>query len=105
MKLEDKKAGDIGLTPEEYAFYSVLSENESTKFLEDQKMKELIHVIVDTIRKNATVDWEKREDVRAKLRLTVKKILMRYGYPPDLARIEADRVLEQGELLASELTR
>jgi type I restriction enzyme R subunit len=104
MKLEDKKAGDIGLTPEEYAFYSVLSENESTKFLEDQKMKELIHVIVDTIRKNATVDWEKREDVRAKLRLTVKKILMRYGYPPDLARIEADRVLEQGELLASELS-
>lgn len=103
MKLEDKKADDIGLTPEEYAFYSVLSENESTKFLEDKKMKELIHVIVDTIRKNATVDWEKREDVRAKLRLTVKKILMRYGYPPDLARIEADRVLEQGELLASEL--
>lgn len=104
MKLEDKKAEDIGLTPEEYAFYSVLSENESTKFLEDQKMKELIHVIVDTIRKNATVDWEKRGDVRAKLRLTVKKILMRYGYPPDLARIEADRVLEQGELLASELS-
>lgn len=105
MKLEDKKAEDIGLTPEEYAFYSVLSQNESTKFLEDHKMKELIHVIVDTIRKNATVDWEKREDVRAKLRLTVKKILMKYGYPPDLARIEADRVLEQSELLASELTK
>jgi type I restriction enzyme R subunit len=104
MRLEDGKAVEIGLTPEEYAFYSVLSENESTKFLEDNKMKELIHVIVDTIRKNATVDWEKRDDVRAKLRLTVKKILMRYGYPPDLARIEADRVIEQGELLAGELT-
>lgn len=103
MKLEDKKAEDIGLSPEEYAFYSVLAENDSTKFLEDHKMKELIHVIVDIIRKNATVDWEKREDVRAKLRLTVKKILMRYGYPPDLARIEADRVLEQSELLAQEL--
>jgi len=105
MKLEDKKAEEIGLSPEEYAFYSVLAENDSTKFLEDHKMKELIHVIVDIIRKNATVDWEKREDVRAKLRLTVKKILMRYGYPPDLARIEADRVLEQSELLASELTK
>jgi len=68
-------------------------------------MKELIHVIVNTIRKNATVDWEKREDVRAKLRVTVKKILVKYGYPPDLARIEADKVLEQGELLASELTK
>lgn len=78
MKLEDKKAEDIGLTPEEYAFYSVLAENESTKFLEDNKMKELIHVIVDIIRKNATVDWDKRDDVKAKLRLTVKKILMRY---------------------------
>lgn len=103
MKLEDKKAEEIGLTYEEYAFYSVLSENESTKFLDDHKMKELIHVIVDTVRKNATVDWEKREDVRASLRLTVKKILMRYGYPPDLARIEADRVLEQSELLATSL--
>lgn len=105
MKLEDKKAEDIGLSPEEYAFYSVLSENKSTNFLEDNKMKELIHVIVDIIRKNATVDWEKREDVKAKLRLTVKKVLMKYGYPPDLARIEADRVLVQSELLASELTK
>ena len=45
-------------------------------------------------------DWSKRDDVRAKLRLTVKKILMRYGYPPDLAKIEADRVLAQSENLA-----
>jgi len=105
MKVEDRKAEEIGLTPEEYAFYSVLAENESTKILDDQKMKELIHLIVDTVRKNATVDREKREDVRAWLRLTVRKILMKYGYPPDVARIEADRVLEQSELLASELTR
>gem|GEM_PF-1143473 len=68
-------------------------------------MKELIHVIVDTVRNNATVDREKRDDVKAKLRLTVKKILMKYGYPPDLARIEADRVLEQSELLASEFRK
>lgn len=67
-------------------------------------MRELIHTIVDIVRKNATVDWEKREDVRAKLRLTVKKILMRYGYPPDLAKMEADKVLRQSELLASEFT-
>jgi len=104
MRLEDKKASELGLTPEEYAFYSVLSENKSTSFLDDQKMKELIRAIVDIIRKNATVDWEKRDDVRAKLRVTVKKILMRYGYPPDLARMEADKVIEQSELLAEELT-
>jgi type I restriction enzyme R subunit len=82
----------------------VLSENTSTKFLEDHKMKELIHIIVEKVRNNATVDWEKRDDVRAKLRLEVKKVLMKYGYPPDLARIEADRILEQSELLAEEFT-
>ena len=100
MRLEDHKSEELGLTPEEYAFYSVLNENESTSFLDDVKMKELIHTIVDVIRKNATVDWSKRDDVRAKLRLTVKKILMRYGYPPDLAKLEADKVLAQGESLA-----
>jgi len=105
MKLEDHKADEIWLSFEEYAFYTVLKENDSTTFLEDDKMKELIHAIVDIIRKNATVDWEKREDVRAKLRLTVRKILMRYGYPPDLARMEADKVLEQSELLAEEITK
>lgn len=104
MRLEDSKATELGLTPEEYAFYSVLSENSSTKYLEDHKMKELIHVIVDLIRKNATVDWDKRKDVKAKLRLMVKKVLMKYGYPPDVAKMEADRVLEQSELLASELS-
>ncbi len=100
MRFEDNKSEDLGLTPAEYAFYSVLKENDSTSFLDDNKMKELIHTIVDVIRKNATVDWSKRDDVRAKLRLTVKKILMRYGYPPDLAKLEADRVLAQGESLA-----
>jgi type I restriction enzyme R subunit len=105
MQLEDNKAGELGLTEEEYAFYSVLTQNDSTKMLDDHKMKELIHHIVDIIRKNATVDWSKRSDVRAKLRLTVRKILIRYGYPPDLARLEADKVLEQSEALAEVLTR
>jgi type I restriction enzyme R subunit len=101
MRLEDHKADELGLTSEEYAFYSVLNENESTRFLDDDKMKELIHTIVDVIRNNATVDWNRRDDARARLRLTVKKILQRYGYPPDLARMEADRVLAQSESLAA----
>lgn len=104
MRLEDRKAEELGLTEEEYAFYSVLNQNDSTKMLDDQKMKELIHHIVDIIRKNATVDWSKRSDVRAKLRLTVRKILIKYGYPPDLARMEADRVIEQSELFAETFT-
>jgi type I restriction enzyme R subunit len=105
MQLEDKKSKDLGLTPEEYAFYSVLKDNDSTSFLDDDKMKDLIHTIVDVIRKNATVDWSKRDDVRAQLRLTVKKILMRYGYPPDVAKMEADRVIAQSENLADVFSR
>ena len=105
MQLEDKKSDDLGLTPEEYAFYSVLKDNDSTSFLDDDKMKDLIHTIVDVIRKNATVDWSKRDDVRAQLRLTVKKILMRYGYPPDVAKMEADRVIAQSESLADVFSR
>ena len=106
MKLDDNNAGDLGLTDEEYAFYTILSQSDSTKFLEDNKMKELIHAIVDIVRKTTQIsDWNKRDDVRAKLRLYVKKILMRYGYPPDIALMEADKVLEQSELLAGELTK
>ncbi len=112
MNLTDSKAIELGfitaswkIDHTEYAFYSILAENTSTSFLEEHKMKELIHRIVEIIRKNATVDWNKRYDVKAKLRLTVKKVLMEYGYPPDLARLEADRVLEQSELLAQEFTK
>lgn len=101
MRLEDQKSVDLKLSPEEYAFYTVLSQNDSTKMLDDEKMRELIHTIVDVVRNNATVDWQNRDDVRAKLRLTVKKILMRYGYPPDLAKLEADKVLAQSENLAA----
>ena len=49
MRLEDKKASELGLTEQEYAFYSVLSQNDSTKMLEDQKMKRLVHHIVDIL--------------------------------------------------------
>ena len=105
MQLEDKKSKDLGLTPEEYAFYSVLKDNNSTSFLDDDKMKDLIHTIVDVIRKKATVHWGKRDHVRAQLRLTVKKILMRYGYPPDVAKMEADRVIAQSESLADVFSR
>lgn len=106
MRLEDNSANDLGLSKEEYAFYTILAQNDSTKSLEDYKMKELIHKIVEVVRNTtSTTDWNKREDVRAKLRLYVKKILMRYGYPPDVALMEADRVLEQTELFASEISK
>ena len=103
LRLEDNSAKQLGLTPEEFAFYTVLSQNQSTQFLQDEKMKELIHAIVTRVRKSATWLWLKKSDIQAELRLQVKKILMQYGYPPDLAKMEADKVLEQSELLAEQM--
>lgn len=105
LRLEDNSAKQLGLTPEEFAFYTVLSQNQSTQFLQDEKMKELIHAIVTRVRKSATWLWLKKTNIQAELRLQVKKLLMQYGYPPDLARMEADKVLEQSELLAEQLAK
>jgi type I restriction enzyme R subunit len=96
MQLEDKKVSDMGLSEEEYAFYSALAENPSAvTILGDEKLRDLSHFLVERIKKNISVDWEKRADVRAKLRLLVKKALKHYGYPPDLEKLAIDRVLEQ----------
>lgn len=97
LRMEDESLQELGLTPEEFAFYTVLKNNNSTTHLEDNKMKELIHVITETVRKNKTLDWDKMESKRATMRLAVKRVLMKYGYPPDIARMEADKVLEQCE--------
>ena len=105
LRLEDNSAKQLGLTPEEFAFYTVLSQNQSTQFLQDEKMRELIHAIVTRVRKSATWLWLKKSDIQAELRLQVKKLLMQYGYPPDLARMEADKVLEQSELLAEQMAK
>lgn len=105
LRLEDNSAKQLGLTPEEFAFYAVLSQNQSTQFLQDEKMRELIHAIVTRVRKSATWLWLKKSDIQAELRLQVKKILMQYGYPPDLAKMEADKVLEQSELLAEQMAK
>ena len=105
LRLEDNSAKQLGLTPEEFAFYTVLSQNQSTQFLQDEKMRELIHAIVTRVRKSATWLWLKKTNIQAELRLQVKKLLMQYGYPPDLAKMEADKVLEQSELLAEQLAK
>lgn len=105
LRLEDNSAKQLGLTPEEFAFYTVLSQNQSIQFLQDEKMRELIHAIVTRVRKSATWLWLKKTNIQAELRLQVKKLLMQYGYPPDLAKMEADKVLEQSELLAEQLAK
>lgn len=101
MRLEDNKAEELGLSTEEYAFYCALGQSESAMdVLGDDKLRDLSLFLVEKIKGNISVDWEKREDVRAKLRLLVKKALKHYGYPPDLEQIAIDRVLDQSTALA-----
>ncbi len=94
----------MGLTDYEMAFYDAVSANESAQDLMSQdKLRELSLALVETIRKTATLDWTIRERVKAKMRIQVKRMLKRYGYPPDMELLAIDRVLDQAEVLAEEL--
>lgn len=96
----DKK---LGLTPDEKAFYDALADNESAvRELGDDTLKKIAVEITDKLRKSATVDWQKREEVRAKLRLLVRSALRRYKYPPDKREDAIDLVLKQAEVLCDD---
>lgn len=101
----DKEAEEVGLTEFEYAFYMALAENHTAEeLMGNENLKDLSIILVNLIRKNATIDWTKRERVRIKLRAMVKTTLKRYGYPPDLEKIATENILKQAELLADELS-
>jgi len=90
----------LGLTDEEIAFYDALETNDSAvKILGDEVLKTIARELVDTVRKNVTIDWTVKESIRAKLRIMVKRILRKHGYPPDKQEKATQTVLEQAELL------
>ena len=94
----------MNLSEYEYAFYSAVSENDSAKeLMQKDILRELAVVLTEQIRKNVTLDWTIKEQARAKLRVLVKRILKKYGYPPDMAALATDTVIEQAERLAEEL--
>lgn len=96
------RSADLGLNPEELAFYDALAENGSAKALmAHEQLRVLARVLVQTIRSSATIDWTRKESVRAKMRIEVRKLLARYGYPPDLQKAAVDLVVRQAEALAS----
>lgn len=101
---ESQKRGDkLGLTEDEIAFYDALEVNDSAvKVLGDDTLKGIARELVDMIRKNVTIDWTVRENVRAKLRVYVKRILRKYGYPPDKQDKATLTVLEQAEVIAAD---
>ena len=66
-------------------------------------LRELAVVLTETIRSNTTIDWEIKENVRAKMRVAIKRLLRRYGYPPDMQLLATETVIKQAELISSEL--
>ncbi|MCL6633973.1 MAG: HsdR family type I site-specific deoxyribonuclease, partial [Alicyclobacillus herbarius] len=96
-----KRGEDLGLVKEEAAFYEALSANDSAKeLMGDLVLKQIAHELTQAIKKNITVDWTLRENVRAQMRVTVKRLLKKYGYPPDLEKMAIDLVIQQAELIA-----
>jgi type I restriction enzyme, R subunit len=96
---------ELGLTEDEVAFYDALEVNDSAvKVLGDECLRLIAHELLETIRANVTIDWTAKESVRAKLRVMVKRILRKYGYPPDKQEKATQTVLEQAELICAEAT-
>ncbi|AMM25244.1 type I restriction endonuclease subunit R [Variovorax sp. PAMC 28711] len=91
----------LGLTEDEVRFYDALASNESAVLqLTDEVLKKIAHELTESLRQNLSVDWSKRESVRAKLRLLVRRILRKYKYPPDQQDAAVELVLRQAEALA-----
>ncbi|MBX9854207.1 MAG: type I restriction endonuclease subunit R [Gemmatimonadaceae bacterium] len=96
----------LGLSDDELAFYDALEANDSAvKVLGDDTLRHIAQELVSTVRRNVTIDWTMRENVRAQLRVLVKRILRKYGYPPDKQERATQTVLEQAALLSAEWAR
>ena len=91
---------ETGLTPEEIAFYDALADNRSAvEMLGDDNLKIIAHELLQGLKANVSIDWAHRDSARARLRVLVKRILRRYGYPPDLEDAAVRGVLAQAEAL------
>lgn len=100
----DDEARQMGLTEFEYAFYTAVADNQSARdLMQKEKLREIAVVLTETIRQNASIDWTIKESVRAKLKVAVKRILRKYGYPPDMQMLATETVLKQAELMAGEM--
>jgi type I restriction enzyme R subunit len=104
MRRANERGQTLKLSEEELAFYDALETNDSAvKVLGDETLRTIAREVTDAVRKNVTIDWTMRENVRAQLRVIVKRILRKYGYPPDKQEKATQTVLEQVELLGWEV--
>lgn len=101
----DNEPKKMGLSDYEYAFYTAVANNDSAKeLIEQDKLRELAVALTETIKNNTSIDWTIKESVRAKLKVAVKRLLRKYGYPPDMQLLATETILKQAEMLAKELT-
>ncbi len=102
MRAANARGEELGLSEDELAFYDALETNDSAvKVLGEPTLTAIARELVATVRKNVTIDWTMRENVRAQLRVLVRRILRRYGYPPDKQEKATQTVLEQAALLSA----
>jgi type I restriction enzyme R subunit len=102
MREAAARGEELGLSEDEMAFYDALETNDSAvQVLGDETLRGIARELVETVRKNVTIDWTMRENVRAQLRVLVKRILRKYGYPPDKQEKATKTVLEQAALLSA----
>ncbi|MGO7554694.1 type I restriction endonuclease subunit R [Rhizobium johnstonii] len=105
MQAASARGEEMGLTPEEIAFYDALAGNDSAvEAMGSEQLRVIAHELVEQMRGSVTVDWQHKASARAKMRILVKRILKRFGYPPDLEQEAVQTVLAQAELLLKEIS-
>lgn len=98
MRAAQERGESLGLSNEEIAFYDALETNESAvKVLGDEVLRTIARELTETVKRTATIDWTQKESVRAAMRVAIKRILRRHGYPPDMQAKAVETVLEQAE--------
>jgi len=103
MREAQKRGENLGLNDDEIAFYDALEVNDSAvKLLGDDTLKLIAQELVNSVKRSVSVDWTKRENARAQIRVMVKRILRKYGYPPDMQAKATELVLEQATVLCKE---
>jgi type I restriction enzyme, R subunit len=103
MRDANARGDRLGLSEDELALYDALETNDSAvKVLGDETLKTIARELVVTVRRSVTIDWTIRENVRAQLRVHVKRILRKHGYPPDKQEKATQTVLEQAEVLSQQ---
>ncbi|KRT14945.1 DEAD/DEAH box helicase [Pedobacter ginsenosidimutans] len=105
LKEADKRGDNLNLDFRELAFYDALEVNDSAvKVLGDEILKTIARELVESVKNSVTIDWEKKESVQAKMRVMIKRILKKYGYPPEKQEQAVKTILEQAKIIANEFS-